>query len=204
MSLLPQPPWDDRIKWKLDVLKFVLTFCIGALITAFVIGKHEESENKKRVKWQSTYGLKLKTFKDFEKNSFIYLKWSSDAFADVFWCRSAEEDDRMRKWEDEGYDNFKYSLESLQHWFVQDSSDAELKATIDRLLEQQDRFFKKYCSLKDSVKTLSKTDTTYCLGDQPKQKWTSFESSEYIQNRVLLDSLRMEVIRLSEIKLKEE
>ena len=167
--------WSDPLKWKMDLLKWTLTFSLGALITVGGIGIYERHINAEDFKWQKRYSLKLNALQDFKINSSTYIKWSYDAIADAVWCHSNKTSTNMSKWENEGYENFMISLENIRDW-NQGEKSKKLITLLDSLEETQIKLGELYKAIrKDSIPNLMSTDSNYCKCQSNKE----FEKPAY-------------------------
>ena len=156
-KIFKESKWTDPISWKMDLLKSAITYVCVTVFTVLIFWFFLD---RKQFQWQSQYGLKIETLKNYEKYSSLYILWSYDAFGDVCFCKTRDSSKAIQQWEDEGYDEFKISQESLKLWFVEnnnaknniegllnkiDSEKKQLKSNFDDLLSQVKNKGASYC-----------------------------------------------------------
>ena len=189
--------WTDPVKWGMDFLKNSLTFLLATLVTVLFVKQCD----RRQFEWQSQYGYKLLTLKEFEKNSSIYLRWSFDAFSAACHCKQPETNDRMRGWMDEGYDDFNYSLESIGTWFSSADTKSPLKLAVDSLTVAEDEFRTMHTLLLSSI---ARKGPSFCQNnDSMRLFWDDYKHRLYFPKRKKMVDLRRQVLTMAQKELIE-
>jgi uncharacterized protein YydD (DUF2326 family) len=142
--------WSDEKTWWLDLLKFGITFTLGAIITILVVNRFEEDRAKQ---WSLTLiddQLRLTALEDFRKNTFKYHEAALDAYIDLRdHYKGLTKTSSMIRYEQEAYEDYQIAVEELERSFV---DVPELKGQIANLNAFNDQRHQIYNKLKDEMK----------------------------------------------------
>ena len=188
--------WNDPTKWGMDLLKNGLTFLIGTIITVSFVKQCD----RRQFEWQSQYGYRLATLKEYEKSSSIYLKWSFDAFHEACSCKRPETSERMRGWLDEGYDDFNYALESIGAGLAVAKPDETLKQAVDSLVAEENRFRSMHNML---LNEMARKKPAFCQADSTRLFWDRYKHDQYFPQRGKMNALRKRILVLAQKQLSD-
>lgn len=104
-------PWSHWKAWWLDILKFAVTFLIGAILTIMVLHEIEEARSIRSFQWRKSWERDLEVLEGFRKASLFYVKAAEAALAEV--SRGPEGED-VREWRGRADDQFLLSLEEVE------------------------------------------------------------------------------------------
>ena len=189
-----EPVWSDPVKWWMDLLKNGLTFLIGTLITVSFVKQCD----RRQFEWQSQYGYRLETLKEYEKNSTIYLKWSFDAFHEACSCKRPETSERMRGWLDEGYDSFNYALERIGTGLSTVKPDGALKKAVDSLVIEESHLRSMHNQL---LIEIARKKPSFCQNDSARLFWDAYKHDHYFPQRSKMNRLQKQIMQLAQEQL---
>jgi len=74
--------WPPSKKWWMDVLKFCITFILGALLTVTAINNCEDQRAKQQFRWKKQHESNLRIYEDFKKARSLsdYYLFSTTAY----------------------------------------------------------------------------------------------------------------------------
>ena len=180
--------WSPRRQWWMDVLKFCITFILGALLTVTIINEFEGCRAKQEFIWKKGYESNLRIYQDFTKYSLFYHRIAVDAYSDVIKRKKREESENIERFLTEANNNLQLVLESVEQNF---GNPAELK----KLRVDYDDIFTEY-------------KRAYSFIWFNKEKFSDAESNKRIQKfRQVADQFlisRTDAIRCLERKLRKE
>ena len=52
-------PWSEWTSWSMDLLKWIITFLLGAFLSYFVVDRLQETRLKERAKTDALFRLRL-------------------------------------------------------------------------------------------------------------------------------------------------
>jgi hypothetical protein len=144
--------WSEKKAWWLDLLKFGITFTLGAFITLVVINRIEEHRAIRRSYTQINDQLKLTALEDFRKHTYKYSEAALDAYVDLkHWRQGDPKTSSMLRYEQEAHDDYLIAVEELRRRFEDDVLD--LKKQIDALESVGDEMFTIYDRFKKDMET---------------------------------------------------
>ncbi|MES9834364.1 MAG: hypothetical protein ABW139_19190 [Candidatus Thiodiazotropha sp. DIVDIV] len=103
--------WSDGKKWFLDIVKSLIVFGVIAILTAIVIDTYSDISEARKSRESLKVARIASVAEGLEKASSFYFAVAHDAFADK--CSDGSRN-AIRKYEDEGLDNWKLQLRRVQ------------------------------------------------------------------------------------------
>ena len=193
-SQFNQDKWSDKFNWKMDLLKSAIAYFVVTIVTicVFTFGI-----DRTQHKWESKYGLKLETFKDYERASNLYILMSHDAIKDQF-LYGKDSANQIEKWQDEGYDNLKIAEESLTLWFQENDCTCGKDKKLTSLLNKFDSTKNDLMGLYRSIKCNNniQPDTLRIL-------WNRFDSLQVRPGRKLCYIINDTILKIGSELLEE-
>ena len=179
--------WSPRRKWCMDVLKFCVTFILGAALTVVIINRFEDSRAKQEFIWKKQYESNLRIYQDLSRYSLLYHRIAVDAYGDAIKGKNREESENIERFLTEANNNLQLVLESVEQNFGK-------LTELNRLKTDYEDIFTEY-----------KRTYSFILLDQKTS--SASELNERIQKfRQVADQFlvsRTEAIRCLERKLRE-
>lgn len=116
--------WSDRKKWWMDIIKYSVTFFLGALATILFLDDREDQREKNRKAWEAEFILKKDEIYDLDKSAHLYSAAATDAFVELYNHdpKKPGETLAMRRYENVTYDNFTFAIERIKRRCEADST----------------------------------------------------------------------------------
>ena len=128
--------WGPWKAWWLDVLKFVVTFAFGAVLTIAILNDLEDERAIRSFQWTKAWERDLDVLEEFRKASLLYVQAAEGALADVSRGKDPHDIASVREWRGPANDRFLLSLEAIEIRFVaKEESVAPLLAKMKNLQE---------------------------------------------------------------------
>lgn len=109
--------WSPWKSWWLDILKFGITFFLGAVMTITVIDTLEERRSERVFKATKAWERDLSILEEFRVASLKYVQATEGAMAEASMCRADAHNVIVRNWKDEAHDRILLSLETVKDRF---------------------------------------------------------------------------------------
>ena len=133
--------WSPRKQWWMDVLKFCITFILGALLTVTIINEFEGCRAKQEFIWKKQYESNLRIYQDFTKYSLLYHRMAVDAYSDVTKRKKREESENIERFLTEANNNFQLVLESVEQNFGKPLELKKLRIDYDGIFTEYKRTY---------------------------------------------------------------
>lgn len=133
--------WSPRKQWWMDVLKFCITFILGALLTVTIINKFESCRAKQEFIWKRQYESNLRIYQDFTKYSLLYHRMAVDAYSDVTKRKKREESENIERFLTEANHNLQLVLESVEQNFGKPVELKKLRIDYDDIFTEYKRTY---------------------------------------------------------------
>ena len=133
--------------WSCYVLKFGITFFLGALLTITVVDTLQERRAGRVYEARIAWERDVATVEEFRTASLLYVQAAEDALASASRGMGQSENELVLRWRQDGHDRALLALETVEDRFSHHSEVAdalrEFKDTMDQLygefLELRDR-----------------------------------------------------------------
>jgi len=124
----------------MDVLKYVITFIVGATVTVLVLNRIEEKRIDKRTQTQALYQLRLNALNDFRLYTLAYNDAGLDAFIDLYtWRNRKQKTEMMLKYEHEAQTNYRAAMDQVRDRFAKNAEVIQLLQELDRVNQERHR-----------------------------------------------------------------
>lgn len=167
--------WSPARKWGMDLLKSAIAFGFGALITVTVLytieDRRTEALTKLLVYWQKNYEYDLVVLEKFQSATNAYVEQGYDVLDDAMNDLTRSSSIIIKQWQDEKYDDFQLSLESVSIRFQNRYGDTE--ALIKDMNELANKIFFHYKNIRDTNNYETKQKSFY----EGEQAAKTFEKS---------------------------
>lgn len=142
--------WSPGREWWMDLLKYVITFILGATATVLVLDRIEENRINKRTQIQATYQLRLNALNDFRLYTLAYNDAALDAYVDLYtWHDRNNKTPAMSKYEHEAQSNYRAAIDQVRDRFANIPDVIKLLTELDT--NNQKRHERTYDQLVDSM-----------------------------------------------------
>ena len=125
----------------MDVLKFCITFILGALLTVTIINEFEGCRAKQEFIWKKRYESNLRIYQDFTKYSLLYHRMAVDAYRDVTQRKKREESENIERFLTEANSNLQLVLESVEQNFGKAVELTKLRLDYDGIFTEYKRAY---------------------------------------------------------------
>jgi hypothetical protein len=106
--------WNPWKAWWLDVLKFTITFSLGAVFTVSVLNKIDEERSLRSFQWRKCWERDLQVSDEFREASLLYVQATKGAFTEISGGHKGE---LVKKWTGQAHSRFLLSLETVDDRF---------------------------------------------------------------------------------------
>jgi len=131
--------WSSGKTWWMDLLKFMITFFIAALLTVTIINKCEDRRGKRQFIQNKRFENNLRIYQDFKKYSLLYYRSAVDAYADMIKRKKREDSENIERFLTEANDNFRLVLESVEENFGKPDELGDVKKYRDGIFTEYKR-----------------------------------------------------------------
>lgn len=152
MSQTEQYGWSGNKKWRMDLLKSVIAFTGGALISLFVIEQIRYHRLVAKAREDAFYAVRLKSLSDFRQSTVAYDLTAHTAYTDLYQWKDKIKTIAMLKYEQDAHPTWQLAYETVLHLFP------ESKSAMDRYREKNKQRHALYDRLVDQ--RLDGNDTT--------------------------------------------
>ena len=147
--------WSETKKWWMDLLKWTVTFFVGALLSYCVVDRLEDQRLRERARADASFRLKLSSAQEFQRALVSYDVAAVSAYTDLYQWKGKLKTPAMVWYEREAYAGWIIALEDLEKRFA--SNTAIMQAVSD-LRSANKKRHKIYDGLVDY--RLDRSDTT--------------------------------------------
>ena len=145
MSYTEQAGWSDGKKWRMDLLKSVIAFGVGALISLLVIEQIQYARAVAKAKEDAFYSVRLKALGDFRQSAVAYDLAAHSAYTDLYQWKDKIKTAAMLRYEQDAYPTWQLACETVLHLFPESKSpmaqyqekNKQRHALYDRLVDQR-------------------------------------------------------------------
>ena len=109
--------WSPWKSWWMDLIKFFVTFGVGAMITVLFLNSIEAEQTAQRVRCQTIIDSKLSALNSFSKSSLVYNEAAYDAWTELYRWREREMTGAMRRYTEDAHELLTISVEEIRHRF---------------------------------------------------------------------------------------
>ncbi len=184
--------WGPLKSWWMDLLKFFITFAVGALVTVFVLDVIESKRTAQRVRCQTIIDSKISALDNFSKHSLVYSEAAYDAWTELYRWREREMTGAMRRYTEEAHENLTVSLEDVRHRF---SDYPKVIDTVTKFEDATYKLWRVYDTFVDS--RLDRLETEERVPQIPRASLES-QRSEFDDRRKEALTIRAEIIQMLE------
>lgn len=124
--------WTPWFAWLMDLVKFAITFTVGALITLGVIDRVQQARAKHHKLEDAVFQLQLSSLQEFRRATANYEVAAHSAYADLYQWVGKEKTVTMQWYEGAAYGEFRAALDEMKNRF---SHDGTVVALVTRLSE---------------------------------------------------------------------
>lgn len=125
--------WSDSKKWKMDLVKNMISTFVGILLTVFVtvfVVAHFEEKRRRNAADQA---LAASAVQQFATAARLYGLWATDAARDKIRGLPREASEATRRWQDQGYKNVTVEQRSVEQLFREKDLLVEFKHAQDKV-----------------------------------------------------------------------
>jgi hypothetical protein len=135
--------WSPWKKWWLDVLKFAVTFSLGAFFSVLVLNAISEQRAMEAFQLRKNWERDLQVLDEFREASLLYVQATKGAFAEL---SRGPEGELVQQWKGPMHSRFLLALEGVNNRFsMRDSSIAGL---LDKIEVKRRALYQEYLALK--------------------------------------------------------
>ena len=109
--------WTPWQAWWLDLLKFAITFTVGAIITLLFVDRIQRERDRKRSLQRTVFELDLNALRDFDKAASTYEVAGLSAYASLYKWIGHDKTEPMRWYEGRAYGEYLAAFGELRRRF---------------------------------------------------------------------------------------
>ena len=163
-----ESPWSELTKWSMDLLKWIITFLLGALLSYFVVDKLQETRLRERAKTDALFRLRLDTTQQFQRALATYDVAALSAYTDLYQWRGKAKTSSMEWYERQAYSGWLVAVDDLAKRFPENESVNKNLATLREANTKRHRLYDDWVDVR-----LDGTDTTPIM---PRDTRTAFNA----------------------------
>ena len=139
--------WSPWKSWWLDLLKFGITFFIGAVMTITVLDTLEERRSNRVFVARKAWERDVATVEEFRAASLQYVQATEDAMAEASQRRADAQNEIVRRWKEDAHDRILLSLETINDRFSNRSN--QVGANLREIEELQRVLYAEFQELRE-------------------------------------------------------
>lgn len=140
--------WSPWKSWWLDVLKFGITFFLGALMTITVVDTLQERRAERTYAARIAWERDVATIEEFRAASLLYVQASEDALAQASRGLGHPDNEIVRRWRKNGHDRMLLAIEIVEDRFSHHSGVA---AALHEFEDTMNQLYGEFLELRDSI-----------------------------------------------------
>jgi hypothetical protein len=148
-------PWGEWTKWWMDLLKWVITFLLGAVLSFFVVDRLQEKRLKERAKADAMFRLRLDALQQFQRALATYDVAALSAYTDLYQWRGKTKTSSMEWYERQAYSGWLVAVDDLDKRFPTCESIQQKLAALRKANAERHRLYDRWVD-----KRLDGSDTT--------------------------------------------
>ena len=114
--------WSETKKWWMDLIKWTVTFFLGALLSYFIVDKLEDQRLQKRAKEDASFRLKLSSAQEFQRALASYDVAAVSAYTELYQWKGKLKTPAMEWYERQAYAGWIIAIEDIEKRFASDKS----------------------------------------------------------------------------------
>ena len=174
-------PWSEWTSWSMDLLKWIITFLLGALLSYFVVDRLQETRLKERAKTDALFRLRLDAIQQFQRALATYDVAALSAYTDLYQWRGKTKTSSMEWYERQAYSGWLVALDDLAKRFPESVSVKKNLTALREANSKRHRLYDRWVDVR-----LDGSDTTPIAPAQTRADFNALSEE--------ITSLRAEVI----------
>lgn len=181
--------WSPWKLWWMDLVKFIITFGAGALVTVFVLDKIEHKRTAQRVRCQTIIDSKLSALNNFSRSSLGYNEAAYNAWTELYRWRDREMTGAMRRYTEDAHENLTVAVQDISHRF------SDYQPVIDNLTAFNKATYKLWRVYDNFVDSrLDRLESEESVPQVPRRDLEA-KRDEFNNNREEVSEIRLRIIK---------
>lgn len=109
--------WTPWFAWSMDLVKFIFTFGLSALVTIYIIDRFQEKGRKAARRADALFQIDMNALAEFQRTAVQYEVLARAAYVDLYQWQCKDKTANMSQYESTGYGGYLAGVAALERRF---------------------------------------------------------------------------------------